>query len=475
VSASPKTPSLRIVIADDEAAQRNILVDILADEGHEVRAFATASEALSELTNESSDLLLTDLRMPGMDGIELLRRARVADPELLIVLMTAFATVDSAVQAMKDGAFDYLQKPFTRDQLVQRVARAAERSALRRENVALRKRLEGEAVSQILGESDAVQTLLERLRKIAAGRGDVLITGESGTGKELAARALHVLGETAAGPFVPVNCAAIPEALAESELFGHEKGAFTGATEARMGYFERADQGTLFLDEVGSMPAVLQSKFLRVLQDRVVQRVGGDRTRRSRVRVIAATNRDLGTLVAEGIFREDLYHRLNVLEVHLPPLRERSGDVRLLAEWFRDRAALRCGVDPPEIRDELFQFLERYPFSGNVRELEHLIEKMVVLSEGDPLGLGDLPPSVARRAPMARADALAQRPWRGSAAPEDLLGDDPISLVEVEERLLSEALRRAGGNLSEAARRLGISYKTMQYRARKFGLGGAAE
>jgi DNA-binding NtrC family response regulator len=463
---------LRIIVADDESAQREILQDILSDEGHEVRAFAAAGEALAALEAEPADLLLTDLRMPGMDGIELLRRARAADPELLIVLMTAFATVDSAVQAMKDGAFDYLQKPFTRDQLVQRVARAAERNALRRENAALRRRLEDEAEGQILGESDAVRKLRGTLRKVAAGRADVLITGESGTGKELAARAVHFLGPAVAGPFVPVNCAAIPESLAESELFGHEKGSFTGASDARAGCFERADGGTLFLDEVSSMPPALQSKLLRVLQDRVVQRVGGARPRKVSVRVIAATNRDLRAMAADGRFREDLYHRLNVLEVHLSPLRERAGDVRLLAEWFRDRAAERCGVDPPEIRGELMRFLESYPFSGNVRELEHLIEKMVVLSEGEALGLGDLPPSVARQLPPQAMVPPAARAWNGSAAPEDLLGEEPISLPEVEERLLREAIRRAGGNLSEAARSLGISYKTMQYRARKFGLGG---
>ncbi|HMB71847.1 MAG TPA: sigma-54 dependent transcriptional regulator, partial [bacterium] len=433
----------------------------------------TGADALAALGEAPADLLLTDLRMPGMDGIELLRRARAADAELLIVLMTAFATVDSAVEAMKDGAFDYLQKPFTRDQLVQRVERAAERAALRRENAAFRKRLEDEAAGQILGESGAVQKLRDQLRKVAAGRADVLITGESGTGKELAARALHFLGPAAAGPFVPVNCAAIPEALAESELFGHEKGSFTGAADARAGCFERADGGTLFLDEVSSMPAALQSKLLRVLQDRVVQRVGGAKARKVDVRVIAATNRDLRAMAAGGQFREDLYHRLNVLEVHLPPLRERAGDVRLLAEWFRDRSAERCGVDPPEIRDELMRFLEAYPFTGNVRELEHLIEKMVVLSEGDPLGLGDLPPSVAKQQGPAGATAPASiTPWNGSASPEDLLGGSPISLPEVEERLLREAIRQAEGNLSEAARMLGISYKTMQYRARKFGLGG---
>lgn len=461
---------LNVLVVDDEESQRVILGDILGDAGYDVEVFAEPEAVVARLRTGSADLLVSDLRMPGLSGHELLREARVLRPELLVILMTAYATVSSAVDAMKDGAFDYLQKPFAKDELLRRVERAAERTALARENRELRRVLGDEARGRILGTSPAVERLRSQLEKVAKRGVDVLLTGESGTGKELAARVVHFAGERAAGPFIPVNCAAIPETLAESELFGHAKGAFTDATESRAGRFEQADGGTLFLDEIGSMPMALQSKLLRVLQDRVVERLGSGKPRSVDVRIVAAVNRDLPSAVADGTFREDLYHRLNVVEIHLPALRDRPQDVLPLAETFRDRAADRSGVPAPEIDAELSAFLAGYRFPGNIRELEHLMERMVVLSDGEPLGLGDLPPSV--HAVAVAASGPRETPsWNGELRPEDLLADDPISLPEVEERLLREAVRQAGGNLSEAARRLGISYKTMQYRARKFGLG----
>ncbi len=462
--------ALRILVVDDESGQREILGEILRDAGHDVEVFDDPHRVLDRLRNAEADLLLTDLRMPGLDGHTLLREARSARPDLLVILMTAYATVASAVEAMKDGAFDYLQKPFAKEELLHRVERVRERVRLTRENRDLRRALGEEAGARILGESRAVVRLREQLQKVASVDVDVLLTGESGTGKELAARALHFGGERASGPFVPVNCAAIPESLAESELFGHERGAFTNATDSRVGRFEQADGGTLFLDEVVSMPLALQSKLLRVLQDRTVERVGSGKPRRVDVRIVAASNRDLPDAVAAGTFRDDLYHRLNVVEIRLPPLRERGGDVLPLAETFAVRAAERIGVPMPDLDEELRRWLEGYSFPGNVRELEHLMERMVVLSDGEPLGVDALPPSVLRR-PSSAPGAGEPVAWAGDLAPEDLLGEEPISLPEVEERLLREAVRRADGNLSEAARRLGISYKTMQYRARKFGLG----
>jgi DNA-binding NtrC family response regulator len=461
---------LRIVVVDDEAAQRQILADILRDEGHDVDVFESPVEALARVRRHAPDLVLTDLRMPQLDGHELLLEVRRENPELLVILMTAYATVESAVEAMKDGAFDYLQKPFGKEELLQRIRRAAERSALARENRGLRRRLGESAEARILGESEAIRTLRDQLRKVAAGSADVLLSGESGTGKELAARMIHDAGRRAAGPFVPVNCGAIPEALAESELFGHEKGAFTGAEAARAGRFEQADGGTLFLDEVGSMPAILQAKLLRVLQDRIVERVGGSAPKRVDVRIVAAANRDLRELVTEGRFRDDLFHRLNVVEVALPPLREHRDDIPLLVEHFRDAAADRSGVPAPELAAGLLDALRGYAFPGNVRELEHLVERMVVMSDGERLDVRDLPPAVTRAVRGAR-DGSEVPAWTGERRPEDLLADAPISLPEVEERLLREAVRLSGGNLSEAAKRLGISYKTMQYRARKFGIG----
>ncbi len=464
----PTAAPLRILVTDDEARQREIVSEILTDAGHTVVAADSGASALTELERAEFDLLVTDLRMPGMDGVTLLGDAKRRQASLTVILMTAFATVDSAIEAMKNGAHDYLQKPFTKDELLQRVARVAERVSLVRENERLQNEIRSREAPEIIGSSPAMIRLASVIDRIAGAPGDVLITGESGTGKELVARRIHYSSPRAAGPFVPVNCAAIPESLAESELFGHEKGAFTHATSARPGRFEQAAGGTLFLDELSSMPQSLQPKLLRVLGDRVLERVGGTRARKIDVRVLTATNRDLRELVAAGRFREDLYHRVNVLEVHLPPLRDRREDIRELAERFRDRAAARYQVPPPDLTDELYGFFATYPFTGNVRELEHLIEKMVVLSEGEPLGVSDLPPSIdlgaARSAPASGDDDA-----RGASA-EQLLQGGSVSLADVERRLLSEAIRLSNGNLADAAKRLGISYKTMRYRARKFGL-----
>jgi two-component system response regulator AtoC len=477
------TLRLRILVVDDEAAQRAILSEILSDEGHEVATAASGHEAMRYLASQPCDLLITDLRMPDGDGLELLREAHRAAPDLEILLMTAYATVATAIEAMKNGAADYLQKPFRKDELVQRVRRLADRTGLVRENRRLRHELGAEA-PQLVGESEVMQKLRKHVERLAAVPGDVLVTGESGTGKELVARALHFQGPRAAGPLVAVNCAAIPEGLAESEMLGHEKGAFTHAAAARAGKFEQADGGTLFLDEVSSMPVALQAKLLRVLQERVVERVGSGRPRPVDVRVVAAANRDLQALVEGGTFRQDLYYRLNVHEVHVPPLRERGGDIALLAALFRDRAALRFDVPPPVLGDDLLQFFATYAFPGNVRELEHLIAKMVVLSEGDPLHVVDLPPSVPRAARLAAPSPGGGALLRAAAPPgatagpdarspvESLLDSGPIDFYDVETRLLGAALQRTGGNLSEAARLLGISYKTMRYRALKYGLTG---
>jgi len=460
------SPKLRILVVDDEAAQRAILSEILSDEGHEVVTAASGNEALQGLATQPCDLLITDLRMPDGDGLSLLREARRTLPEVEMLLMTAYATVATAIEAMKSGASDYLQKPFRKDELVQRVRRLAETLALRRENRRLREVLDT-AAPRITGESAAMQKLRKHVERLASVTGDVLVTGESGTGKELVARALHFLGPRAAGPFVSVKCAAIPEGLAESELLGHEKGAFTHAVAPRAGKFEQADGGTICLDEISSMPMALQAKLLRVLQERVVERVGSGKPRHVDVRVVASANRDLQEMVAAGLFREDLYYRLNVHEVHVPPLRERAGDIQVLAAVFRDRAAARFEVPAPELGDDLLHFLDGYAFPGNVRELEHLIDKMVVLSDGEALHVEDLPPSVQRAARTPTASPSANH---SGMQPESLLDAGPIAFYDIEARLLASAIQRANGNLSEAARLLGLSYKTMRYRALKYGL-----
>jgi DNA-binding NtrC family response regulator len=454
----------------------------LHDDGHEVETAESGNAALALLRDRAFDLVITDLRMPGGDGMELLRAGRSVAPDLEVLLTTAYASIETAVEAIQSGACDYLQKPFHKNDLVQRVRRVGERLALRREN----RRLRDAVAPRLYGDSPPMQRLRRQVERLAGIGGDVLVTGESGTGKELVARALHYGGESARGPFVAVNCAAIPDGLAESEIFGHEKGAFTHAVAARAGKFEQADGGTLFLDEVSSMPPAVQAKLLRVLQERVVERVGSGRSRRVDVRVVAAANRDLGAMARAGEFRADLYHRLDAHEIHVPPLRERGGDIRLLAELFRDRAAQRFGVPAPALGDDLLAFFARYPFPGNVRELQHIIDKMVVLSEGEALGCSDLPPSTraAWRAAGGNeshtgeraADAAAPpgEPARSGLRPEDLLAAGPVQFADVERRLLAEAIRRAGGNWSEAARQLGMSYKTLRYRAAKFGLDGDA-
>lgn len=477
--------SLRVLVVDDEPTQRTILGDILKCEGHGVATAGSGLEAVEQLRRAGFDLVITDLKMANGDGLHVLHEGRRLQPELSVLLMTAFGTISTAVLAMKSGAYDFLQKPFQKDELLARVERVADRVELKRENDRLRTELEAQAGPRFLGESEEMRRLLRLLRKLAPVAGDVLLSGESGTGKELAARALHFWGPRASGPFVAQNCAAIPEGLAESELFGHEKGAFTHATAGRAGRFEQAEGGTLFLDEISSMEIGLQAKLLRVLQDRMVERVGSGKPRRVNVRVVAAANRDFETSVREGRLREDLYHRLNVHEVHLPPLRERGADIRLLAERFRDEAAFRSGVPSPPLSEPLLAFLDRYRFPGNVRELEHMMQKMVALSDGEPLELADLPASVRRttlpfegggkdRAVVSHAvidPILEPTPLDPKAPqPEDLLRAGPISFFDLEARLLAEAIRLAAGNVSEAARRLGLSYKTMRYRARKFGL-----
>ena len=480
--------ALRILVVDDEPSNRAIVADILHDQRHEVETAASGAEALQKVAAGPFDLMLSDLRMPGMDGLELLRAAQQAQPDLAVILMTAFGTIQSAIEAMKHGAYDYLQKPFAKDELIARVRRAAERAFLVRENQKLRRRLEDEAGPRILGRSATVQKMLHQIGRFAALPSDVLITGESGTGKELIARALHFQGPRAGGPFVPINCAAIPEGLAESELFGHKKGAFTHATADRAGRFEQAEGGTLFLDEISSMPMAMQPKLLRVLQDRQVERVGATGARKVDVRIVAATNRDLWAKVQAGEFREDLFHRLNVLELHSPALRERREDLALLAAHFAEAAAGRCGLPVPELDPLLVAALERYSFPGNVRELEHLMEKMVALSEGETLTLADLPPAIARSTGVSAARSTSGDPRETSGGPdearvdastgttpESLLAQGAVSFSEVEERMLREAIRLSGGNLSEAARRLHLSYKTMRYRAIKFGLAGDSE
>ncbi|MCK6529298.1 sigma-54 dependent transcriptional regulator [Myxococcota bacterium] len=444
----------RILVVDDEAANREALQRILARDGYDVESAASGDQALAALRASPFDLLLTDLKMPRMDGVELLRAARVVAPDVEAILMTAYGTVEVAVEAMKEGAYDFLTKPLKRHELLRAVEKALEKRSLLAENRELRARLrekdrgrEG-PLGRIIGHSDGLRRVLDVVRQVAPAQATVLITGESGTGKELIAEALHHLSPRAQGPMVKLACAALPETLLESELFGHEAGAFTGATGLRKGRFELADGGTLFLDEVAEMSAATQVKLLRVLQQGEIERVGGSRTLRVDVRIVAATHRDLQAEVKVGRFREDLYWRLHVIRIHLPPLRERIGDVPLLVDHFVRRFAERNGKAIQGVSPEAMDLLSNHAWPGNVRELENTIERAVVLCRGARIVEADLPDPLQARAVPSR---VLQFP----------IG---TPLREIERRAILETLREAGGDKALAAHLLGVATRTIYRR-----------
>jgi DNA-binding NtrC family response regulator len=449
-----------LLVVDDESTQREMLSSILNRAGYRVAAAGDGEEALDRLGKESFDLLLTDQRMPGMDGLTLLDRTRTVRPELPVVLMTAYGSVSDAVQAMKRGASDYLTKPFEKEELLLVIERALRQRRLEDEVVSLRGALkERYRLGNIIGTSPGMQEVFSLVERVAHTDVPVLIQGESGTGKELIARALHENSPRATGPFVALNCAAVPEGLLESEFFGHERGAFTGAHRSHAGRFEQARGGTLFLDEIGAMRVDLQAKLLRAIQEKEIQRLGSSSTVSVDVRIVAATCDDLEEAVRRKAFRDDLYYRLNVVPIHLPPLRERREDVPLLLDHFLSAATRKFGREPLGATPEVLDRLQDHPWPGNVRELENCVERMVVLARSSRLSLEDLPPAV-RKGPEAR---------EGAAAGLDL-PPGGVSLVELERRLISQALRRSHGRLRPAAQLLGISYKTLQYRIRKHGL-----
>jgi two-component system response regulator HydG len=402
-------------------------------------------------------VVLTDLMMPDMSGAELLRATRAVAPEAEVVLMTAFGTVEAAVAAMKDGAYDFLTKPLKRHAVLKSVAQALEKRRLVQENRQLKARLAGlGAAAPIVGQSPALRATLDVIRQAAPSSATVLLLGESGTGKELFARALHEHSSRAAGPFVAINCGAIPESILESELFGYERGAFTGAVARKEGRFERASSGTLLLDEVGELSLPMQVKLLRVLQESELERLGGTAPVRVDVRVVAATNQDLAARVREGKFREDLFYRLNVIQVVLPPLRERDGDVPLLAEHFLERYAAKNGKAVRGLTRAALEALEAHPWPGNVRELENAIERAVVLSRGPELGVDDLPEAV-RKAPGRVPGAVATPGLEGRTLTIPL----GTPFEEIERRVILETLRLTGDDKNLAAKLLDISARTI--------------
>jgi DNA-binding NtrC family response regulator len=443
----------RILVTEDDQVQRDIIADILLKDGYDVSVAPSASEALEALEADAYSLLLTDLRMPEMDGLDLLREAKRRRPDLDVVLMTAHATVKTAITALREGASDYLEKPFDRDELLIVVNRVFEQRGLREENRQLRQLVsDSSSLGNIIGESAAMRAVFDVVRRAVPLQTTVLIVGESGTGKELVARHIHFTGPRKHKPFIVVNCAAIPDTLVESELFGHEKGAFTGAEKSREGKFEIAHGGTIFLDEIGDMEMTSQAKLLRVLQDGVVERVGGAKPRPVDVRVIAATNRDLRVLVGEGAFREDLFYRLDVLNLKLPPLRDRIEDLPVLVRHFRESIAARIGKPAPEISADVLERMRRYRWPGNVRELENTLEQLFILTD----------------APVIRPEHLPEKLREAEPAPTGFnLPSGGIVLEDLEQDLIRQALHRSGGRIKDAAELLGLSYKTLQYRLKK--------
>ncbi len=460
VEQKEKTSARSVVlIADDDNSLRRVLEFQLREAGHEVLPVADGLAALEQFTAHQVDCVITDLRMPGLSGLELLRRTRAINRDVPVIVITAFGEVETAVEAMRGGAFDYITKPFNREQILLTVGKALAFGATVIENRNLR-RLVGEQFSleNLIGTSQRMRAVLETIERVSRTDVTTLISGESGTGKELVARGIHFNGERRARPFIAVNCAAIPEGLIESELFGHAKGAFTGAVANRKGKFEEADGGTLFLDEVSAMPLALQTKLLRVLQEQEVVRLGESAPRKIDARIVAATNRDLPTMIEDGSFREDLYFRLAVVTVELPPLRERREDIPLLIEHFLERALARHQRSGVRMSREVFAALAAYPFPGNVRELENTVERMVVLAKGETLTLEDLPEGMRQGATQNAANVLLSLPPEG------------LSLEEVEREIIRQALLMHGGNQTRAARYLNITRSALIYRMQKFNL-----
>jgi DNA-binding NtrC family response regulator len=438
--------STRVLVVDDDLKMRTLVARVLSREGYAVRGAETGQDALDLLDAWSPDLMLCDIRMPGMDGMELLGRVRQMRPELPVVVMTGFGSVETAVEAMRAGAFDYFSKPFDLDELLIVVRKAAEHLQLRRELADLRRQVP--RAGGFVGKSKAIQNVLDWIARAAPSDSTVVIYGKSGTGKELVARAIHRESKRSGGPFVPVNCAAIPETLIESELFGHARGSFTGAVREHPGLFVEAAGGTLFLDEIGELPLAMQAKLLRALQDGEIRPVGKSESIKVNTRVVAATNRDLEADVKAGRFRDDLYYRLSVIPIYLPALNERPEDIPLLAVHFLERFA--SGGVPKRLTKEVLHALERYDWPGNVRELENIMERACALVAGPEIGLEDLPEKL-------------------QSSPLPAVRELPLAtLADTEYRLIVSTLRHFQGHLGKSADALGIHRRTLSRKLREY-------
>ncbi len=447
-----------ILLADDDDNLRRVLEFQLDEAGYQIKAAKDGAEALEIFNNNDFDCVITDLRMPKLSGLELIEKIKVADSEIPVIVITAFGEVETAVTAMKAGAFDYINKPFNRDEILLTIERAVNFSETKSENRQLRELVNKEfRLDNIIGDSPAMRAVLNVVERVSRSDATALITGESGTGKELIAKGLHFSGKRKDKPFIPINCAAIPESLIEAELFGYKRGSFTGAMSDTKGKFEAAGGGTLFLDEISAMPLALQPKLLRVLQEQEIVRVGENNPRQFDVRIIAATNQNLEKMFKVGTFREDLYFRLAVVPINLPPLRARAQDIPLLINHFFKISKAKHGFENLKIAREVFNALSNYLFPGNIRELENLVERMVVLSDENSLTLADLPDYVGK-------------PLQVFGNVKFELPAENISLDEVEREIIRYALEMHTGNQSHTARYLGITRSALIYRMQKSGL-----
>ena len=449
----------RILIAEDEKAQRELLEGFLKKEGFSVDAVANGREALQRIEGNFYDLALIDYKMPELDGLKTLKEIRRLYPDLPVVMMTAYGTIETAVASMKEGALDYLTKPINLEELLLILQKVMERSNLIQENRDLKARLqERYAFNNVVYGSPKMEEVMGLVSRVAPSQTTVLVRGESGTGKELIANAIHYASPRSGRPLVKVSCSAIPETLLESELFGHEKGSFTGATQRRIGRFEEANGGTIFLDEIGDLSPGTQVKLLRVLQEKEFQRLGSNTSIKTDVRVIAATHRNIEELMKKGIFREDLYYRLNVISIHLPPLRERKEDIVLLIDFFLKKYSRENQKSISDLSKEARTLLLRHPYPGNVRELENLIERAVVLCRGEAITTQDLPFHLIE----GRSEGMLESPGRTKTLPE--------SLEEIEKALILKALHQHQGVQTKAAENLGISERVLRYKMKKYGI-----
>jgi two-component system nitrogen regulation response regulator NtrX len=447
--------SKRVLIVDDEASIRSSLEDLLSYEKYTTYTAEDGQSALDFIDGERIDLVLLDIKMPGMDGLEVLQRIRQAQPFLPVVIISGHGTVATAVEATKLGAFDFIEKPIDLERLLLTIRNGIRQGELAKQNVQLKER--AGVKTKIIGEHESIKKILETIERVAPTNARVLITGENGTGKELVARRLHELSQRSADPFVEVNCAAIPEELIESELFGHEKGSFTGAVSQRIGKFELADGGTLFLDEVGDMSLSAQAKVLRVLQESIFERVGGTETKKVDVRVVAASNKDLLAEAGKGNFREDLFYRLNVVPIHIPPLRDRRSDIKLLVDYFLDEVSGELGSAPGKIATDALERLVSHSWPGNVRELRNLIERLCILTASNVIRLEDIPPLE-----LTREEDILKDPFRLKTYQE---------FKDFTEReFLVKKLRENSGNVSKTARQLEVQRSNLYKKLEKYGI-----